>query len=371
MADTYQVRSTSRRTARVHDIWLDPPEVQEAAHTRRVLRVELIDNIHSEEARVKACLLHQKRHSSKDSWRDVDAFNLATLKAGQEIRLKLDTAETLHLFRELERLYAAAAAGIPQGEKTLVVASSDEVVLAMGRAREVVRDLIAEGDEELWDELQRQQPSLFKALMLTKLHELRERAVAEFELRLNEDVWSEGDWQEFFEQNTWIFGYGLDYRFLRIVESQPDYGGRTLRGSGSQRGDFLMSTDAEARFTVLVEIKKPSSLLVGKEYRNGAHLIGRELAGGLAQLQANCRTWEREGSRQEANLDRLRDENVHTYLPRAILVIGHTKQLDSREKLSTFELFRANLHNPDVVTFDELLMRSRALLLNARAQTDS
>lgn len=206
--------------------------------------------------------------------------------------------------------------------------------------------------------------------MLTKLHQIRERAVAEFETHLEADDWDEPDWQKFFEQNTWIFGYGLSYRFLRPIHAQPDYGGRTLSGSGSQRGDFLMSTDAEARFTVLVEIKKPSSLLVGKEYRNGAHLIGGELAGGIAQLHANCRTWDREGSRQEGNLDRLRDENVHTFQPKAILVIGHTGLLDTREKLSTFELFRANLYNPDVITFDELLARSRALLLNAQAQAE-
>lgn len=133
MADRYHVRSTSRHTAQVEDIWLNPPEDQESARTRRVLRVELVDNIHNAEARVKVCLLHQKRHSSREPWRDFDAFSLTNLKAGQEVRLQLDSADTFHLYQELKRLYAAAADGIPRGDQSLVVARADEVVLAEAR----------------------------------------------------------------------------------------------------------------------------------------------------------------------------------------------------------------------------------------------
>ena len=82
----------------------------------------------------------------------------------------------------------------------------------------------------------------------------------------------EGQWQQFFEANSWIFGYGLSYRFLSTLQTQPNYGGTTVSGSGGQRGDFLLASEAERRFTVLVEIKKPTSTLVGaNEYRNKVH----------------------------------------------------------------------------------------------------
>jgi hypothetical protein len=329
-----------------------------------VLRPLLVENQRDGESPLKMTIVHQRRHSRSEPWEDVDSFSLATLKAGQEVRLTLGCAETRDLYRALGELYQLAGNGVPQGNQTYVVADPSETLLVKGKARHIIRELLEEGNDELWNEIAEVQPSLFRALMLQKLHELRELSVAAFEQHLKEDDWSEDDWQGFFESNTWIFGLALRYRFLRTLQSQPDYGGRTVSGAGAQRGDFLMATEAEARFTVLVEIKKPFSVLVGTEYRNGAHLIGRELAGGIAQLQANCRTWEREGSRQEDNLERLREQAVHTYQPKGILVIGHTEQLNSRAKVATFELFRGNLQNPEVVTFDELLARAKALLLN-------
>jgi hypothetical protein len=299
----------------------------------------------------------------------VDHFNLARLKGGEEVRLQLGAGETLHLHQELTRLHALAAEGIPPGQETFIVAREDEAVQVTGRARQIIQELLEGGDEDIWSALSELQPNLFRALLVHKLNDLREQSVAQFEYELQRGEWSEDGWQEFFEQNTWIFGYGLSYRFLSSFEPQPHYGGTTVTGSGAQRGDFLAITEAERRFTVLVEIKKPNSLLVSAEpYRNQAHVIGRELAGGVAQLQANCRTWELSGAREEANAERLAEAEAYTIQPKGILVVGNLGQLDSIGKRTTFELFRRNLTNPEVITFDELLERSKHLLLNARIQ---
>lgn len=364
--DTYDTRSTSDKTARVEDIWLNPPRDPDAVHTRRVLRVELVDNVHSDVARVKACVVHQKRHSAKEPWRDADAFSLAQLKAGQEVRLQLGARETHHLWKELERLHQLAAGGVPQGDRRFVVVDEDDAVIARGSTRQVLQQLVDSGDEDLWSTLAELQPNLFKALALTKLHEVRERAVAAFADHLAADDWDEGGWQRFFEENTWIFGYGLSYRFLGTIESQPVYGGTLVTGSGGQRGDFLLASEAQRRFTVVVEIKKPSCLLVAERmYRNQVHLLGGELVGGVSQVQANCRTWEIKGAQDEGNREHLeQDLATYTVLPKGYLIIGHTRQLDRVAKRTTFELFRRNLQNPEVITYDELLARAQHLLLN-------
>jgi hypothetical protein len=365
--DSYNVSSTSRWTAKVGDIWLNPPQDADSALTRRILRVELLDNRSNPQASVKACILHQRRSSKNSPWQDADHFNLARLPGGHEVRLQLGSSETLHLFDELTRLYALSAEGIARGEDRFVVAREDEVVQVAGRARQIVEELLREDSDEIWNALEEIQPDLFKAALVNKLHQVREAAVQEFGEQLNRDEWSESNWQEFFEQNTWIFGYGLSYRFLTTIETQPHFGGTNVTGRGAQRGDFLAVTEAEKRFTVLVEIKKPSATLVADEpYRNQAHLIGAHLAGGVAQLQVNCRTWEISGSREEQTAERLRGSDAHTLGPKGILVIGHTRQLDSIGKRGTFELFRRNMHNPEIITFDELLERSKHLLLNER-----
>ncbi len=133
-----------------------------------------------------------------------------------------------------------------------------------------------------------------------------------------------------------------------------------------------MATEAQNRFTVLVEIKKPNSELVtSKLYRNKVHELGEDLVGGVAQLQSNCRTWTRDGSRSEENIERLNAVNTYTYEPKGILVIGHTKQLDTLNKQATFELFRRNLYNPQILTYDELYARAEFLVSHDAELTKS
>jgi hypothetical protein len=155
----------------------------------------------------------------------------------------------------------------------------------------------------------------------------------------------------------------LAHQILILVESQPVYGGTTLTGAGSQRGDFLMATAAQAKFTVLVEIKKPNTPLLGKTYRNHAYLFGEELVGGIAQIQGNCLTWALEGARQFDNLRARDEEQIYTLQPKGILIVGNTSQLLRDAKMrTTFELLRRELRNPEILTFDELLERAKFLV---------
>lgn len=131
-----------------------------------------------------------------------------------------------------------------------------------------------------------------------------------------------------------------------------------------------MATQAQNRFTVLVEIKKPNSELFAKDlYRNKVHRLGEDLTGGVSQLLSNCRTWVLEGSRSDENREDLESTNTHTYEPKGILVIGHTRQLDTANKRATFEMFRRNLHNPQILTFDELLERARFVVSHDESVT--
>ena len=130
-----------------------------------------------------------------------------------------------------------------------------------------------------------------------------------------------------------------------------------------QKGDFLQRTEAEIKFTVLVEIKKPNTRLLGNEaYRNGAWELGEELTGGVSQMHANCSKWEKEGSQSEENRESLLQGKIFTVQPKGILVIGHTKQLNQPSKRSTFELFRRNTVNPEILTFDELYERAKFIV---------
>jgi hypothetical protein len=196
----------------------------------------------------------------------------------------------------------------------------------------------------------------------------RREKLAEFEEALEKHASKEKWWQDFFENNKWIFGYGLNYVILREEQAQPSYGGTCIDGTGGQRGDLLMSTMGDMNFTVLVEIKTPNTPLLSgtKVIRSGAWSLSHELTDALAQIQANVQTWEEE-SRKRNNIDKLEKKGVYTVEPKGIIVIGRLNELkikDERPRWETFQRFRRSIHGIDVITFDELLSRVRFITRN-------
>jgi hypothetical protein len=191
----------------------------------------------------------------------------------------------------------------------------------------------------------------------------RKERLAEFEATLKEQH-PESKWQTFFEQNKWIFGYGLNYVILK-VEKQPHVGGIRFDRTGGQHPDFLGITSGEVRFTVLVEIKTPQTpLLAGnEEIRNDAWSLSHELTDALSQLQANTEKWG-EVSKSDENRDALEKRGIFTVKPKGILVIGNLAEVkeDPRSRRQTFERFRQSIHGIEIITFDEVWERARFIV---------
>lgn len=189
----------------------------------------------------------------------------------------------------------------------------------------------------------------------------------EFDTAIGQGTLGESWWQDFFEKNHWIFGYGLKYVVLRQEQPQSYYGGQRVDGSGAQRGDYLTSSSGNLKFVVLVEIKKPNTRLLRgvTPIRSGAWGLSNELTDAVSQLQANLSIWDSEGSRTSSNRDSLEDAGVYTVAPKGIIVIGNLNELvGDRDKHQTFHRFRNSLQGIEILTFDELLARARFIVEN-------
>ena len=189
----------------------------------------------------------------------------------------------------------------------------------------------------------------------------RKEKLAEFKMVLRDHTKDENWWQNFFENNKWIFGYGLNYQILRQEQPQAHYGGQKVDGTGGQKGDYLTSTVGDINFTVLVEIKTPKTpLLQGiGEIRNGAWSLSKNLTDAVAQIQANMQTWDKHGSEQPDNRDRFEKDGIYTVQPKGIIVIGCLDEVSKdRNKRETFQRFRKSIHGIDIMTFDELYQRA-------------
>jgi hypothetical protein len=241
-----------------------------------------------------------------------------------------------------------------------------QVVITDQNSAQYIRELLEKGySEDLWQALVETNPDLATRLSYARLHQDRSDVLREFESSLGDPSKDEDYWSNFFETNQWIFGYGLKYAFLNPVTGQPQYGGRNVFGSGAQRGDHLLRSEGEVKFTVLVEIKKPTTrLLRNSTYRNGVYELSQELTGATSQIQVNCKKWELEGSRTDGNRDQLDENGIFTYEPKGLLVVGNLAELDERDKRNTFQAYRSQIHNPEIITFDELYERARYIVSN-------
>lgn len=362
--NTIVTTGTSRHSAQAQDIVIEEHDM-----TRRVVRATLNDTKVEVGETVGITIVHQRKKKG-DAWEDITTEKLSTLKAGDGYKLQLDSATTKRLYDALAQLYLVSGAqGITWGKKEFTIAEANEIIKVGPKRRQVIESLLAENfGEEVWNELAEKKPDLATKLSLARIQTDRAVALAEFKQSLEENRSDEKYWQSFFLKHQWIFGYGLNYQFLHMLADQPDYGGGNYTGRGSSEGDFLMATTATVKFTVLVEIKTPATRLCSyksdsiHQHRNGVALLGRELLGGVSQLQVNARRWA-EGAQRPGNVLKLHEQGVRTVEPKSVLVIGNTQELAAdNDALSTFELFRGQLHNPRVLTFDELYERAQYIV---------
>lgn len=275
------------------------------------------------------------------------------------VRARVDMQECHEeLWKLLNYVSTLRETDVPKGAFSLI--SHDQAVIVDALKEKDLNDVV-----DILRSVQ-EQNGLLDQDAVNKILGRKER-LAEFEKKISNDKLKESFWQDFFDENTWIFGYGLSYRILRAKQSQAYVGGSSMRGAGGQVTDNLMYTSGDMGFTVLVEIKRPNTKLIGgtAPIRSNAWRLSSELIDGLAQLQANIHQWETNGHKQQDNRDALEARRIYTVKPKGILVIGRLDELDDvddpssgRGKRETFERFRASVHGVEIITFDELLKRS-------------
>ena len=363
----YVVDHTPWGVAEGEDIELSLRESDDGRHTRRVLRWH--SGVKDGDRRLSISLVHQRRSPLTGDWHD-QRFNLVTLQAGQEVSLDLDAEQTRKLIEHLDVLRQINERLRDERGTAYEIHRRGEVVVTSEFASILNRLVGTSTPEEVARNIALIEPDLAEAAGIIYQHRIRSEALAEFRQHLDALDWSEPKWQAFFTRNDWIFGHGLDYRFLVTEEDQPHYGGEDITGRGDERGDFFMGTAGDARFAVLVEIKTPKTdLIEGDRYRNGAWRASEHLAGGVAQLQANCQQWLIASHSQLPQIEWATGRDVTTAQPKGILLIGRLSEIeDDRERRESFERFRRHLWNPEVITFDELY--ERAAFIVARTKGD-
>lgn len=265
----------------------------------------------------------------------------------------LDGAKKVHLPDDVLRDIV-----LDHAQARRIFAKNSELFLQLAQQEHVTRDLVAVG-------YRRRQLQRFESL----LHDTDFFASEKDRLQCRaEDVW-----QEFFEANTWIFGYGLSYQFLSKLDErklEQIVRSHDLTGAG-KRSDALMKTRGIISSLCFLEIKRHDSPLLGSvQYRPDVWPPSTDLVGGVSQVQSTVHAAIESLGHKLMPRDGMGNptgEILFNIEPRSCLVVGSLDQFQTDRginvpKFRSFELYRRHTWRPEIITFDELLERARFIV---------
>lgn len=225
-------------------------------------------------------------------------------------------------------------------------------------------------------------PNLLKSIVENDIDEkdvisiaYRKKQLEKFKELLDDKNIKEPDWQKFFENNTWIFGYGLSYIFQTNLDDkkiEQVVSGFDFASSG-KRVDGLLKTRGLINSLCFIEIKTHKTPLLKNEYRISCWNISDELSGAISQIQ-NTVSLATHSIYDKISLNDKNGnptgEEVFNYQPKSFLIVGKLDEFKTEHgvnsnKLRSFELFRKNIFSPEIITFDELYERARFIVQNS------
>lgn len=157
----------------------------------------------------------------------------------------------------------------------------------------------------------------------------------------------ESIWHEFFTTHNWVLSQCFALPFI-LFNDKAYAGGKDISNKNGSILDFIYRNKLYENVSIL-EIKTPSTAIIGHEYRDGVISISSELTGAINQLLHYKDRLQKEYYISQYNSN----DSFQALNPKCILIIGSISSLTIREK-QNFELFRSELKSIEIITYDEL-----------------
>ncbi len=336
------VKSTSRKSAVCSDI-----ELNVTSTTKLIFRPEIVNNPHDQKACVKGTFIHYRKNKS-DMWEKLDTYPRSSIPAGCAINLSLDTAETMNLIEGLSEFKNAYDKdGIPYGEKEYLITSKSvgqfaEQLANLDNAKTVIESLTSLNSNVL--------DNLGTVLGISRL-------------KMAIQIWKDNQasdneeyWHKIFRDNFWLVAQLLLHPVI-ILNDKAYVGGKGTGNTGANIADFLLQNKLTTNVLIL-EIKTPTTQLLASQYRS-IYPVSRELSGAITQAL----NYKQELLNNFFSLAQGRKLMFESFDPKCVVIIGNLAELDTRDKLRSFEIFRNQLTNVEIVTYNELFEKTHDLLV--------
>ena len=365
---TLTTESTSSHSANVSEFVV----LRDKELTRLIFRGSLVDNPNKKEACVRGYLLYQKK-GINDKWEDWIETDLTRLKKFEGIKLEIKSEELLTFYNWISNLYNLYNAhGVTRGTNTFL--RVDRRIAAFAQFTDDDFNAISDSGQPIGIELFKRLLRWAKNLRdVSGVMDILEGIDSESlegissivgieninqSIKLwenNESNSSEEYWQKEISMRPFLLESLFSFPVL-IIKSKAYVGGKNIENAGGNIVDFLLKNQLTGN-VAFVEIKTPTAKLLGSQYRSGIYNISPDLTGAIMQVLDYKKCFSQELHTLTAN--------SHTQFdscePPCVVIVGNTKELDSPEKIKTFELFRRQFMGVDICTFDDIFSRVKRL----------
>jgi len=369
--ESINIKSTSKSSATTDDL-----ELRVTTTTRLIFRPLIIDNAKEQEASVKGTFIFQKKNR-KGEWEDYKDLPLSSLKASEWIKLELKGIEVLELYKRLSSLYNVyKQGGIPSGEAqyvridqglgALLTANEDELHQLFDNETENATTLISRLLKWLSSSnTPHQVLRELEKLNITNLQQIRS-IVGLSALKASLQIWNENKnnsdeefWQNTLEKYSFVLSQVFAYPVI-VVKEKAYVGGKSIFNRGGNLVDFLAKNEI-SKNAVLIEIKTPTTELLGRQYRGNAFSISAELSGAVIQA-ANYKSSLQ--NQYQALFDGSDVDVEEAFEPACVVIIGdYSREINrSPVKKKSLGLFRSHLKDIMIVTYDELFGKVQLLV---------
>lgn len=164
-------------------------------------------------------------------------------------------------------------------------------------------------------------------------------------------------WQNTLTEYSWIISQIFAAPII-LYKEKAYVGGKTIDNKGGNLVDIIYKNKLSSN-VVLIELKTPCTEILGKEYRQ-TFSMSNEMSGAIGQTL----NYKHQIQQNYIALQMADKKNVFEVInPRALLIIGNFSQElgTDNSKIEALELYRQNLKDVCVLTYDELFAKVEIL----------
>lgn len=374
MSNKINVWTTSRNSAVCDDI-----ELKKTTTTRLIFRPEIVNNSNNPEASVRGCFIFQKK-GKNSSWEDHKELDLNKLRAEEWIKLELNSDAMLTLTREIQKHYTVHEKyGVMYGGFHFFKSNLDiEKLVEMFENNTNLFTQLLEDDKS--DALEKTLEWIVSndnpEKIIDKLKQLREKDLDQLNTLVgianlkkvlaiwedNKNNASEKFWQKILKENSWILSQIFSNPTV-LINDEAYVGGKTIHNDSGKLVDFLYANPF-SKDAVLIEIKTPSTSLISPtEYRTGVYSVHKDLMGAVTQVLTYKTSLQREYQNIDYNNYKQGIKTGFDIInPCCVVIAGRFDVLTDTAHRHSFELYRKELKNITIITFDELFERVNGLI---------